>query len=97
MLYHPEMEEKAEKLLFHSEHNYGNDYTVAWRTEDNACALAVLKKLRIRPRVTPYIGKVGENLMARYMGGEVFITGVTGDAHSKLMAVNVTANRVLLD
>lgn len=99
MMYHPEMGEKPEPRVFHSEFNYGNSYSVCWKVEDDACAREVLKKLRIRPAFgTSFkLEKQGDHMIATLAKSDMYGCLITGNAHRKLMDADVTANLALLD
>jgi hypothetical protein len=99
MIYAPEMDQKPEPRVFHSEHNFGASYDLCWKVEDDACARQVLKKLRIRPAFGTAIEvkREGDYLTATRLGSDVYGCLITRDAHAKLRDTDVTAIRELLD
>jgi len=98
MLYCPELEEVAAPRLFHSEHNFGSSYSVSWLQENDERARQVLKKLRIRPAFgTTFEVVDGDHLDVQRIGGPVVHCLITSGAHRKLLSMDVTALRTLLD
>lgn len=98
MFYHPELGEKAEARVFHMEHNFRNSYNLVWKVEDDECARAVLKKLRIRPAFgTKFEVKESGNLWNARLGGTIVDCLITDVAYDKLRDVDVAAIQLLLD
>jgi hypothetical protein len=99
MLYCPEMGEKPEPRVFHSEYNYRDSYSVFWKVEDDACARAVFKKLRIRPAfgTTIELKKQGDYDVATRAGSDMYGCLITYGSHSKLRDADVIAIKSLLD
>ncbi|MGF6996740.1 hypothetical protein [Paraburkholderia sp. GAS32] len=98
MLYAPELGQKPEPRLFHSEHCYQSLYELAWKVEDDAQAREVMKKLRIRPaRSEIEKREQGKHLTADRLKSDIFMCCITSEANRKLMDADVTAKRELLD
>lgn len=98
-IYAPEMGQEAPVRVFFSEHNFGNSYCLCWKVEDDECARAVLKALRVRPafHTTVELKKQGDYSVATRNKSDMFGCLITGSAHRKLMDADVTVQRELLD
>lgn len=95
MLYSPEMNQKPADRLFRTGHVISRTYSVYWPASRHDEAMAVLKKLKIRPSGVS-LSRVGIELVAtakedRYGGC------ITYKAVQKLIDADLTAHEVLLD
>jgi hypothetical protein len=100
MMYCPELGMQAEARVFHSEYNFAGSYSLVWKAEDDECARAVLKKLRIRPAFNSdfELRPVGSgNQWSVRLQSDVYQILITSQANRKLMDADVSAHRELLD
>jgi len=98
-IYAPELGQKAPVRVFYSEHNFRDSYCLCWKVEDDECARAVLKKLRVRAAfgTAVELKKQGEYLVATRNKSDMYGCLITSSAHRKLMDADVTVQRDLLD
>jgi hypothetical protein len=98
MLYSPELNEVAAPRLFHSEYNFGGSYSLSFLVEDAGKARTIMSKLRIRPAFGTTL-ELAEptSLDTQRLGGPTFHCLITAGANRKLMDLDVTAYRSLLD
>ena len=94
--YCPEMNEEMPQRVFHSEHNFGKSYSLVWRVSDDQKARAVLEKLQIRPKLIE-LREVGEWLEANRLKSDIYGCLITSESHRKLIDLDETALRELLD
>lgn len=98
-VYYPEMGDKPTPNLFHTNHNFGNSWSVFWVKSVDAKARDVFKSLRVRPlKCSPIeLRKEGEWSAASQAGEDGFSCLVTSSAHRKLMDAGMCCCKALLD